>query len=253
MLNYTNPMAMLCRAMQRETKHRADRAVPQRAGHRRDAGQLDRRADGGDHLHLRRHQPHGLVSGLQVEGQDAYPLIRKAITERPEVYNEEHGAQRDVPGAGLLCHRIQRAQFGIQLVVPQAPGPDRKVLHARHRLEPRRICLYRSSTMSRAADNWRDDAKKWLADETPIALERGHEYAAYIINALEGGEPFEFNGNVRQPRAGDQPARQRLCRGAGVGQPQRASGGARRRAAASMRHADRAQRRRSKRWRSKAA
>jgi alpha-galactosidase len=28
-------------------------------------------------------------------------------------------------------------------------------------------------------------------------LERGHEYAAYIINALQGGEPFEFNGNVR--------------------------------------------------------
>jgi len=29
-----------------------------------------------------------------------------------------------------------------------------------------------------------------------ILLERGHEYAAYIINALQGGEPFTFNGNV---------------------------------------------------------
>ncbi|MCJ7702698.1 MAG: alpha-glucosidase/alpha-galactosidase, partial [Anaerolineales bacterium] len=28
-------------------------------------------------------------------------------------------------------------------------------------------------------------------------LQRGHEYAAYIINALMGGEPFKFNGNVR--------------------------------------------------------
>jgi alpha-galactosidase len=27
-------------------------------------------------------------------------------------------------------------------------------------------------------------------------LERGHEYAAYIIHALLGGEPFEFYGNV---------------------------------------------------------
>ena len=27
-------------------------------------------------------------------------------------------------------------------------------------------------------------------------LERGHEYAAYIINALEGGDLFQFNGNV---------------------------------------------------------
>ena len=27
-------------------------------------------------------------------------------------------------------------------------------------------------------------------------LARGHEYAAYIINALKGGEMFKFNGNV---------------------------------------------------------
>ena len=46
MLNYTNPMVMLCRAMQRETDIQADRAVPQRAGDGGDAGRLDRRADG---------------------------------------------------------------------------------------------------------------------------------------------------------------------------------------------------------------
>jgi len=27
-------------------------------------------------------------------------------------------------------------------------------------------------------------------------LERGHEYAACIINALKGGEMYRFNGNV---------------------------------------------------------
>jgi alpha-galactosidase len=61
MLNYTNPMAMLCRAMQRETSHPAHRPLPQRAGHRDDAGEVDRRAVRGNHLHLRGHQPHGLV------------------------------------------------------------------------------------------------------------------------------------------------------------------------------------------------
>ncbi len=45
-------------------------------------------------------------------------------------------------------------------------------------------------------NNWREDARQWFAKETPISLERGHEYAAYIINALQGGEPFTFNGNV---------------------------------------------------------
>ena len=45
--------------------------------------------------------------------------------------------------------------------------------------------------------NWREEAREWFAAETPIDLERGHEYAAYIMNAIMGGEPFEFNGNVR--------------------------------------------------------
>jgi alpha-galactosidase len=44
---------------------------------------------------------------------------------------------------------------------------------------------------------WRDEARRWLAADSPIALEREHEYAAPIINALLGGEPFGFNGNVR--------------------------------------------------------
>jgi len=43
---------------------------------------------------------------------------------------------------------------------------------------------------------WKDQAKEWFAAETPIDIERGREYAAYIINALRGGESFTFNGNV---------------------------------------------------------
>ena len=43
--------------------------------------------------------------------------------------------------------------------------------------------------------SWRDDIKHWLESET-IDLARGNEYAAYIMNAIMGGEPFQFNGNV---------------------------------------------------------
>jgi alpha-galactosidase len=44
---------------------------------------------------------------------------------------------------------------------------------------------------------WRDQVKEKLAQPlTEEDLERGHEYAAYIINALQGGELFKFNGNV---------------------------------------------------------
>jgi alpha-galactosidase len=47
-----------------------------------------------------------------------------------------------------------------------------------------------------AEHTWKDQARKWFAADTPIELQRGNEYAAYIINALMGGEPFSFNGNV---------------------------------------------------------
>ena len=47
-----------------------------------------------------------------------------------------------------------------------------------------------------AAKNWKKDLKKWFDDGAPFPLERGHEYAAYIMNAWVGGEPFMFNGNV---------------------------------------------------------
>jgi alpha-galactosidase len=48
----------------------------------------------------------------------------------------------------------------------------------------------------RREKTWKDGVREWLAQESPISLERGHEYAASIINAYLGGPLFEFNGNV---------------------------------------------------------
>jgi hypothetical protein len=74
----------------------------------------------------------------QWKGEDAYPLIREAITD-PEIYNEEQVRNEMFLHLGLLRHRVQRPQLRVQLVVPQAPRPDREILHPRHRLEPRRV------------------------------------------------------------------------------------------------------------------
>jgi len=43
---------------------------------------------------------------------------------------------------------------------------------------------------------WKRSVQDWLKDPKPLDLKRGHEYAASIINAWLGGEPFPFNGNV---------------------------------------------------------
>ena len=55
---------------------------------------------------------------------------------------------------------------------------------------------YILSEYKRLEHTWRDQVKQWFAEGAPFPLERGEEYAACIINALEGGEPYEFNGNV---------------------------------------------------------
>lgn len=44
-------------------------------------------------------------------------------------------------------------------------------------------------------NEWKNQIEEWINQEK-IDLNRGREYAAYIINALSGEEPFEFNGNV---------------------------------------------------------
>ena len=64
-----------------------------------------------------------------MERQDAYPLIHKAITERPEVYNEEQVRNEMYLALGYYVTEFERAQLRIQLVVPQAPRPDREILH----------------------------------------------------------------------------------------------------------------------------
>ena len=61
-LNYTNPMAMLCRGMQGETK--VNVTLPQCTGNGRNAGEVDRSRYGGYYIYLCRHQPSGLLSGL---------------------------------------------------------------------------------------------------------------------------------------------------------------------------------------------
>jgi alpha-galactosidase len=43
---------------------------------------------------------------------------------------------------------------------------------------------------------WKKSVREWLKAEKPISLDRGHEYAASIINAYLGGGIYTFNGNV---------------------------------------------------------
>jgi len=128
-------------------------------------------------------------------GKDAYPLIRKAVLEREEIYNEE--IVRNEMFLHLDYYVTESSGHNSEYNWWFRKRPDLIEKYCTHGTgwNPGEYA-YVLKEYQKREDTWRDGARKWFASDTPISLERGHEYAAYIINALMGGEPFEFNGNV---------------------------------------------------------
>jgi alpha-galactosidase len=194
LLNYTNPMAMLCRAMERESFIRLTGLCHSVQG----TATMLARWIGAPVEEITytcagiNHQAWYLE--YLWNGRDAYPLIREAVQE-PEIYNEE------IVRNEMLLH--------LDYYVTESSGHNSEY-NWWFRKRPELIekyCIhgtgwnpgeyaYILKEYQLKEDAWKDEAREWFAEETPISLARGQEYAAYIINALQGGEIFQFNGNV---------------------------------------------------------
>jgi alpha-galactosidase len=196
MLNYTNPMVMLCRAMQRETSiqlvglcHSVQGTAEMLA---RWIGapmaEITFTCAGINHM--------AWYLNYKWKGEDAYPLIRKAITERAEVYNEE--IVRNEMFLALDHYVTESSGHNSEYNWWFRKRPDLIEKYCTHGTgwNPGEYAYITKSYESREGV-WRQEFKEWIASDAPIELTRGHEYAAYIINGLEGGTPFQFNGNVR--------------------------------------------------------
>lgn len=195
MLNYTNPMAMLCRAMQRESSVRLVglcHSVQGTAMMLADwigapYDEITYTCAGINHM--------AWYLNFKWNGQDAYPLIRRAVTERPEVYNEE--IVRNEMFLHLDYYTTESSGHHSEYNWWFRKRPDLIAKYCRDGTgwNPGEYA-YIVKYYEKMAETWRNDANEWFASDTPISLERGEEYAGYIMNALMGGEPFEFNGNV---------------------------------------------------------
>lgn len=196
MLNYTNPMVMLCRAMQRETNVRLTGLCHSVQG----TAEMLARWIGApmEEITYTCAGINHMAWYLKYEwnGKDAYPLIRKAVTERPEVYNEEQVRNEMFLNLGYYVTESSGHNSEYNWWFRKRPDLIEKYCTHGTGWNPGEYA-YVIKRYEERQHTWRDDARKWLSSDTPISLERGHEYAAYIINALQGGEPFEFNGNVR--------------------------------------------------------
>ncbi len=195
LLNYTNPMAMLCRAMQRSTFVRLTGLCHSVQG---TAAML------AEWIGAPMDEITYTCAGINHQawylkyawnGTDAYPLILKAVSERPEIYNEE--IVRNEMFLHLDYYVTESSGHNSEYNWWFRKRPDLIEKYCTHGTgwNPG-VYAYILDEYLQTEATWKDEARKWFAKETPISLERETEYAAYIINALEGGEVFSFNGNV---------------------------------------------------------
>ena len=195
-LNYTNPMAMLCRGMQQMYPdlmitglcHSVQGTI---------AGLAEWVGASMDEVTYTcagiNHQAFYL--DFKVNGEDAYPKLRKAM-ENPEIFNAE---------------QVRNNMFlNLDYYVTESSGHNSEY-SAWYRKRPDLIEKYCTSGTGwnpgvygyimneylNRKDTWREDIQKQL-DSDEVNLARGQEYATYIFNAIFGDNTmFTFNGNVR--------------------------------------------------------
>jgi alpha-galactosidase len=194
-LNYTNPMAMLCRAMQGEYPEmnvtglcHSVQGTAEMLARWIDApiSEITFRCAGINHQ--------AWYLDYKWNGTDAYPLLRKAM-ENPEIYNEEQVRNEMFIHLGYYVTESSGHNSEYNAWFRKRPDLIEKYCTNGTGWNPG-VYAYIRDYYLEVADTWKDKIEEEL--EKPIDLERGHEYAASIFNATIGdGDLFEFNGNVR--------------------------------------------------------
>jgi len=196
LLNYTNPMAMLCAALQRQTFisvtglcHSVQGTAAMLA---RWIGapleEIDYVCAGINHQ--------AWYLEYKWNGKDAYPLIHQAITERAEIYNEEIVRNEMYLALGKYVTESSGHNSEYNWWFRKRPDLIEKYCQNGTGWNPGEYAFILKYYQETEA-TWQEIARKNLEEPlTEQNLQRGSEYAAHIINALLGGEKFVFNGNV---------------------------------------------------------
>ena len=193
-LNYTNPMAMLCRLMQKESDitvtglcHSVQGTAEMLAGWiGADMKDVEYTCAGINHT--------SFYLDFKVNGKDAYPQIRAAV-EKPEIYNEE--IVRNEMFTHLDYYVTESSGHNSEYNQWFRKRPDLIEKYCTHGTgwNPG-VYGYIINEYQKREDSWREDILRELDEE--VDLKRGNEYASYIFNAVFGdGTIIKFNGNVR--------------------------------------------------------
>src|SRR5512140_2122979 len=181
LLNYTNPMAMLCGAIQRQSfipttgLCHSVQGTAQMLGWWIGAG-LDKITYTCAGIN---HQAWYL--DFKVNGEDAYPAIYKAITEEPEIYNMEIVRNEMFLAFGKYVTESSGHNSEYNWWFRKRPDLIEKYCMHGTGWNPGEYAYILKEYQHNEA-TWKEQVKARLAQPlTPAELERGHEYAAYII------------------------------------------------------------------------
>jgi alpha-galactosidase len=195
LLNYTNPMAMLCRAMQKTSSIKVSGLCHSVQG----TAMMLANWAGVPYEEVKyvcagiNHMSYFIK--FEHNNQDLYPKLRKVVSGNKKILNEEQ-----VRNEIFL-------QLGYYITESSGHNSEYNWWFRKRKDLLKKYCThgtgwnpghesYILQEYEKAKRNW----KKWiiasLKDPKPLNLKRGHEYAASIIHAWMGGEMFEFNGNV---------------------------------------------------------
>lgn len=195
-LNYTNPMAMLCRAVQSAYPqilasglcHSVQGTAAMLAGWiGAPEDEITYTCAGINHQ--------AFYTEFKWKGKDAYPLIRKAITENEEIYKRE------------IVRNEMFLALGYYVTESSGHNSEYNPWFRKRKDLIKKYCLpgtgwnpgkyaYILNEYRKRETSWKKDIEDWF--KQPLDLKRGQEYAASIFNAVFGdGEMFKFNGNVR--------------------------------------------------------
>ena len=192
-LNYTNPMSMLCKAMQANTKVCVTGLCHSVQG---TAAQLAKwiGADESEITYLCAGVNHqAFFLEFKRSGVDAYPQIFEAVKKK-EIY------ESDI----VRCEMLKHLDY-----FPTESSGHNSEYNAWFRKRPDLIEKYCTGGTSwnpgeyafslnlriKRKETWPEDIKKWIAEKPDT--KRGQEYAANIFNAIFGDNAlYTFNGNV---------------------------------------------------------
>ena len=193
-LNYTNPMGMLCGYLQRITKANVTGLCHSVQGTAKMLAQwigakpeeFTYTCAGINHL--------AFYTELKWNGEDAYPILKDKVNNDPVISDLE--LVRNEMFKHLGYYMTESSGHCSEYVPWFRKRPDLIEKYCTHptNWNPG-VHAFSVKRNLKAQENWRAGFTKILEEET-VDLARGEEYAANIFNAMFGdGEPFMFNGN----------------------------------------------------------